>query len=54
VTASFGVAAIPETASGKQDLVAAADGALYKAKHGGKNRTERVELAARKTAPAIE
>jgi diguanylate cyclase (GGDEF)-like protein len=37
VTASFGVAAFPEVESQDQ-LVAAADGALYDAKHGGKNQ----------------
>jgi diguanylate cyclase (GGDEF)-like protein len=37
VTASFGVAAFPEVASQDQ-LVAASDGALYEAKHTGKNR----------------
>ena len=37
VTVSFGVAAFPE-ASGSDNLVAAADGALYEAKRAGKNR----------------
>ncbi len=37
VTVSFGVAACPE-ASGSDNLVAAADGALYEAKRAGKNR----------------
>jgi diguanylate cyclase (GGDEF)-like protein len=57
VTASFGVSSIPETAGEKEDLIASADAALYRAKHAGKNRTERAEPAApaaRKTARAIE
>jgi len=43
VTASFGVAAVPGSAQDDRGLVAAADGALYAAKRGGKNRTERAE-----------
>ncbi len=37
ITASFGVAAIPETANGVGDVVAMADGALYAAKQAGRN-----------------
>jgi two-component system cell cycle response regulator len=37
VTTSFGVAAFPE-ASTQERQVAASDGALYEAKHSGKNR----------------
>ena len=40
-TASLGVAAFPETATGKQDLLDAVDRALYAAKHAGRNRTVR-------------
>jgi diguanylate cyclase (GGDEF)-like protein len=43
LTASFGVAALPASATDKRYLVAVADEALYKAKHGGKNRVERAE-----------
>ena len=43
VTASFGVAALPENALAKNDLIAAADSALYRAKRAGKNRVERAE-----------
>lgn len=42
-TVSIGVAAFPQHGTTPDDLVKAADDALYRAKHGGKNR---VELAA--------
>ena len=41
ITASFGVASLPESASDKASLIAAADAALYRAKRAGKNRVER-------------
>jgi diguanylate cyclase (GGDEF)-like protein len=41
VTASLGVASIPESATEPGDLIAAADTALYEAKHAGKNKTVR-------------
>jgi diguanylate cyclase (GGDEF)-like protein len=37
VTASFGVASVPYTSASVQDLLAAADAALYKAKQSGRN-----------------
>jgi diguanylate cyclase (GGDEF)-like protein len=43
VTASFGVASVPSSASDKGSLVAATDAALYRAKRAGKNRVERAE-----------
>jgi diguanylate cyclase (GGDEF)-like protein len=46
VTASFGVASLPESAGDREELVAAADAALYTAKRGGKNRVERAERVA--------
>ena len=61
VTASFGVAALPESLGGwsehssREDrtlLVHAADGALYRAKRAGKNRTERAESATAKAGRA--
>ena len=41
MTASVGVAALPDSADDARGLVAAADEALYVAKRGGKNRTMR-------------
>ncbi len=41
ITASFGVSSLPDTASDKSSLIAAADAALYRAKRAGKNRVER-------------
>jgi diguanylate cyclase (GGDEF)-like protein len=38
VTLSAGVASIPEHASDVDELIAAADGALYEAKRGGRDR----------------
>ena len=43
ITASFGVAAIPDSAVSKDGLIAAADTALYRAKRAGKNCVERAE-----------
>jgi diguanylate cyclase (GGDEF)-like protein len=41
VTASFGAAAVPASATEAAELIAAADSALYEAKRGGKNKTVR-------------
>jgi diguanylate cyclase (GGDEF)-like protein len=43
ITASFGVASFPESAGGRKSLIAAADAALYRSKHGGKNQVQRAD-----------
>ena len=45
VTASLGVAAIPDSAWDKASLIAAADAALYQAKRSGKNQVMRADPA---------
>ncbi len=45
VTASFGVASVPENGADRNELIAAADAALYAAKAAGKNRVERAGMA---------
>jgi len=43
VTASIGIAALPESAKDRRALLRAADGALYRAKRGGGNRVVRAD-----------
>jgi diguanylate cyclase (GGDEF)-like protein len=38
ITASFGVATLPETAAVTRDIISGADAALYMAKQAGRNR----------------
>jgi diguanylate cyclase (GGDEF)-like protein len=47
VTASLGAATLPGSADDMRGLFAAADEALYRAKRGGKNRTERADASPR-------
>ncbi|WP_226019158.1 GGDEF domain-containing protein [Novosphingobium sp. FKTRR1] len=51
VSASFGVAAVPETATTATDIVPQADAALYQAKKAGKNRVHHAERRADKEPP---
>jgi diguanylate cyclase (GGDEF)-like protein len=51
ITASFGVASSPESGLDRSDLIAAADGALYRAKKAGKNRVERALSPMAETSP---
>jgi diguanylate cyclase (GGDEF)-like protein len=51
VTASFGVAAVPESALDREGLIAAADAALYRAKREGKNRVQRANAGVPEPSP---
>lgn len=52
VSASFGVAAYPQTATAMRDLVANADAALYRAKQDGRNRVARAAAVPAARHPA--
>ena len=53
VTLSLGVSLFPDDANTAEDLIEKADQALYRAKHGGRNRVERaLSLASRATSEA--
>jgi diguanylate cyclase (GGDEF)-like protein len=54
VSASIGVAAIPETSASLADLVPLADAALYKAKRSGKNCVVCADRKAGPDAPELE
>lgn len=53
VSASFGIATVPETATGAGDVVAMADSALYAAKQSGKNRVVTAPRRARSDDKAM-
>lgn len=52
VTCSFGLAGFPDNASSRNTLIAAADRALYSAKHAGRNRVSAILFA--DGAPTVE
>jgi diguanylate cyclase (GGDEF)-like protein len=52
VTASFGVAEFPVSASAGRELVSVADAALYQAKRGGRDRVERGDAVEANRQPA--
>ncbi len=49
ISASFGVAAVPETSTGGDDLIPMADGALYAAKKAGRNCVRAAEVRGPRT-----
>jgi diguanylate cyclase (GGDEF)-like protein len=49
ISASFGVASVPETSTGRDDLIPMADGALYAAKQAGRNCVRAAEPRAMKS-----
>ncbi len=53
LTASFGLAAYPEDAANKLELLAAADRCLFESKSGGKNRITVSEQSADSTEPQV-
>ncbi len=55
VTSSFGIATFPNHASSRDDLLAAADRALYDAKNSGRNRISVVDIVSlAKNGPTVE
>ena len=53
ISASLGVATIPETATSATDIMPIADAALYAAKKAGKNRIVAAEKRAGREAPRL-
>ena len=54
ITASFGVAEFPLCAATGRELVTLADGALYEAKRGGRNRVERAFATEANRQPTLD
>jgi len=53
ITASIGVAALPDQGTNEKELLQAADAALYRAKREGRDRVVVAEVPAAQAAPSV-